>query len=193
MKEKTPENRERILHAAVRLFTEQGYDAVGVQSLCEAAQITKPTLYHWFGSKYGVLQAAVERYAAEFMAELEGPLEYRGDVPASLQSITAAILRITAHYPEAVRLFLSLRHAPRSSESRQAAENFFHELHTRLRGLFASAALDHGNMRGREISYAVSFLATVFGYAELVMDDRIQPDEGLAFRIMHQFSHGIYS
>ncbi|HIS80092.1 MAG TPA: helix-turn-helix transcriptional regulator [Candidatus Scatomonas merdavium] len=38
------ENRERLLEAALSLFYEKGYDAVGVQEIVEAAGVTKPTL-----------------------------------------------------------------------------------------------------------------------------------------------------
>ena len=45
-------------------FYEKGYDAIGVQEIADAAGVTKPTLYHYFGSKYGLLQAvAMEGYA----------------------------------------------------------------------------------------------------------------------------------
>ena len=51
---------ERILSTALDLFAVKGYDATSVREICEAAGITKPTLYHFFGSKDGVLQALVE-------------------------------------------------------------------------------------------------------------------------------------
>lgn len=45
---------ERILSTALDLFAIKGYDATAVREICEAAGITKPTLYHFFGSKDGV-------------------------------------------------------------------------------------------------------------------------------------------
>ena len=48
------ENREKILESALDLFFTKGYDAVGVEEIAERAGITKPTLYHYFGSKYGL-------------------------------------------------------------------------------------------------------------------------------------------
>ena len=50
------DNRENILTCALELFYQRGYDAVGIQEICQAAGITKPTLYHYFGSKYGLLE-----------------------------------------------------------------------------------------------------------------------------------------
>lgn len=48
---------ERILTTALDLFAVKGYDATAVREICEAARITRPTLYHFFGSKDGVLKS----------------------------------------------------------------------------------------------------------------------------------------
>ncbi len=65
---------ERILSTALDLFAVKGYDATAVREICEAAGITKPTLYHFYGSKDGVFQALVRT----------GFLEYRAMVDAAL-------------------------------------------------------------------------------------------------------------
>ncbi len=186
-------NKRLILESALTLFTDHGYDAVGVQALCQDSGITKPTLYHYFGSKQGVLQALVSTYTGIFLRELSEPLQYSGDLPQNLERISAGLLSLAHRYPEALRLFLTVQHAPKSSESRRAAGEFFGELRARVRELFAAAVMDHGNMRGREDTYAVSFLATLFGYIDLVLEGLIEESPDLAHRIMHQFSHGIYS
>ena len=46
----------------------KGYDATAVREICEAAGITKPTLYHFFGSKDGVLQALVHTGFQQYRA-----------------------------------------------------------------------------------------------------------------------------
>lgn len=51
------DNREKILECALDLFYQKGYDAVGVQEIVTLAGITKPTLYYYFKSKYGLLEA----------------------------------------------------------------------------------------------------------------------------------------
>src|SRR5215211_7966667 len=63
-------NRALILDRALGLFAARGYDAVGVQEIVEAAGVTKPTLYHYFGSKRGLLEALVAEHAGEFLAEV---------------------------------------------------------------------------------------------------------------------------
>ncbi len=50
------DNRERLLQCALDLFADRGYDAVGVQEIVDTAGVTKPTMYHYFGSKHQLLQ-----------------------------------------------------------------------------------------------------------------------------------------
>ena len=54
------DNRKKILKVSLDLFHQKGYDAISVQEIVERAGITKPTLYYYFGSKNGLLQAILE-------------------------------------------------------------------------------------------------------------------------------------
>ncbi len=60
--------KHRIIRAAVQLFAQKGYDATSVREVAEAADITKPTLYYYFGSKEGlgvaILQEAQQKMEA---------------------------------------------------------------------------------------------------------------------------------
>jgi AcrR family transcriptional regulator len=52
-----PGTGEAVLRAAAGLFAERGYDAVSVREIVQAAGVTKPALYYYFGSKEGVALA----------------------------------------------------------------------------------------------------------------------------------------
>ena len=52
------DTRAELLARALDLFAAYGYDGVGVQQICDAAGVTKPTLYHHFGNKRGLLETA---------------------------------------------------------------------------------------------------------------------------------------
>ena len=65
------DNRERILQCALELFYAKGYDAVGVQEIAQKAGITKPTLYYYFGSKYGLLETLLTKHFTVLNEELE--------------------------------------------------------------------------------------------------------------------------
>lgn len=59
--EGSPGTRERILEAALELFTERGYDKTSVREVAERVGITKAALYYHFPSKGSLLSSLVER------------------------------------------------------------------------------------------------------------------------------------
>ncbi|HEV2148576.1 MAG TPA: TetR/AcrR family transcriptional regulator [Longimicrobiaceae bacterium] len=186
-------NRTALLESALRLFAERGYDAVGVQEVCDAAGVTKPTLYHYFGSKRGLLETLVrERYApfVERLAQLAG---YTGDLPATLQRVVGGWFRFAGSEPRLSRLMLALWFASPASEAVQVVAPAQAEQRRILEELFARAAQDHGNMRGREQAYALTLLGMVHTYVGLALNGGPAPDDELVRRAVHQFSHGIYS
>jgi AcrR family transcriptional regulator len=66
-----PEREGQIIEAACRTFGERGYAATSVADVAEAAGISKPLIYNYFGSKDG-LHAACARYSsAELATEIE--------------------------------------------------------------------------------------------------------------------------
>ena len=91
-----PGARERLVVAAVDLFTEQGYDATTVAQIAERAGVTKSTFFRYFPDKRELLAAGQEtlsRLLAEGIAEApEGasPLEA---VAAGLERASGAWAR----------------------------------------------------------------------------------------------------
>src|ERR1039458_128101 len=55
-----PGARERLVVAAVDLFTEQGYDATTVTQIAERAGVTKSTFFRYFPDKRDILVAGQE-------------------------------------------------------------------------------------------------------------------------------------
>jgi AcrR family transcriptional regulator len=67
-----PGARERLVVAAVDLFTEQGYDATTVAQIAARAGVTKSTFFRHFSDKRDVLvagQATLSRLLAEGIAQ----------------------------------------------------------------------------------------------------------------------------
>jgi AcrR family transcriptional regulator len=71
--------RERLLEAAIEAIDLHGEAGVKVDAIADAAEITKPSLYHFFGDREGLIVAAqAERFRravvylqADYMAAVE--------------------------------------------------------------------------------------------------------------------------
>lgn len=187
------DNRATLLERALELFAERGYDAVGVQEVCAAAGVTKPTLYHYFGSKRGVLDTLLAERWAPFVAELAEVAAYTGDLPLALERVVGAFFELARREPVLSRLLLALWLASPASEAVQAAAELQAERLQILEELFVWAARDHGNMRGRERTYAATFLGMIHTHVGLALNHGMRLDDEVARRAVHQFSHGIYS
>ncbi|HEY3506374.1 MAG TPA: helix-turn-helix domain-containing protein [Actinocatenispora sp.] len=83
-----PGARERLVVAAVDLFTEQGYDATTVAQIAARAGVTKSTFFRHFGDKRELLVAGQEtlsRLLAEGIAEAPGDASPLDAVAAGLE------------------------------------------------------------------------------------------------------------
>jgi len=182
-----------MLGLAVTAFAARGYNAVGVQELCTAASVTKPTLYHHFGSKRGVLDAIAARHYSPFVKAAAQALEYRGDVAATLTRTLGEFLESTRSEPDFARLRLALAFSPPESEEHAAFLPCTQALYATTREFFVRAAKDHGNMKGRDLAYAASFIGTADAYVGLQLSGALNPDKAFVQRIVHHFMHGIFS
>ncbi|WP_224386373.1 TetR/AcrR family transcriptional regulator [Pseudonocardia sp. ICBG1293] len=70
--------RDRLLHAAADLIAASPGESVPLRAICDAAGVRLPTLYHFFGSKEGLLDAVVEHGFARYLAAKEAQ-ESSGD------------------------------------------------------------------------------------------------------------------
>jgi TetR/AcrR family transcriptional regulator len=187
------DHRADLVAQALRLFAGRGYEAVGVQEIVDAAGVTKPTLYHYFGSKRGLLDAVLREASAPLLARLEPAARYAGDLPQTLTAVIGVHLRFAAEQPAACRLLLSLSFAPPESAAVGVAEGVSLRQRRLVEAMFQDAAADHGNMRGRHRRYALSLIGLLNGYAALVLAGSQRVDDRLIRDTVQQFSHGIYS
>ena len=89
-----PGARERLVLAAVDLFTEQGYDATTVAQIAERAGVTKSTFFRHFPDKRELLVAGQEtlsRLLTEGIAEAPGNASPLDAVAAGLERASSAM------------------------------------------------------------------------------------------------------
>jgi len=187
------DNRDILLTRALELFAARGYDGVGVQEIAAAAKVTKPTLYHYFGSKRGLLEALLEARLVPFEEELAKASHFTGDMPHSLEKVAKAFFSFAQSSPDFYRLSASLYLSPPQSEGRAVATPYHLRQHRLLSRMFEDAAERHGNMRGRHERYALTLRGMIDGYIFAILDGNARPDGKLLADLVQQFSYGIYS
>jgi AcrR family transcriptional regulator len=73
--ERSEATRAALVAAARPLFAERGYAAVGAEEIVRAAGVTRGALYHHFGGKPGLLEAAYRQIEEELTEQIvEGAL-----------------------------------------------------------------------------------------------------------------------
>ena len=72
-----PGTRERLIHAALRLFAEKGYASTSVADVRQLAGVHSGSLYHFFPGKQELLLAVLDTYLAGIGPMLLEP-EWRG-------------------------------------------------------------------------------------------------------------------
>ncbi len=185
--------KEKILSTALALFANEGYENVGIQKIVSAVDVKKPTLYHHFGSKQGLLSEVLRAHYQPFLIQLGQSTIYQSDLTASLEQIMKCYFGFVLQQPELYRLGLALSYASENSEGRLTMAPFLEQQLTLLIDLFAAAEAEHGNMRGRSQRYGQSFLGQInaaitgYYYHQGALNDEA------AFVVCKQFMHGIYS
>ena len=132
----------RILQNALQLFSSKGYEATSVREICEASGLTKPALYHFFGSKEGVYRALVEGALQEFHAELLARLSGPGGCAQRLRGMARRYFAYAEERRDLARFLMALIHNPGSAPPTDFA-GFYRQL---LEGV--ARCLDEGVARG---------------------------------------------
>jgi TetR/AcrR family transcriptional regulator len=134
---------ERILQSALGLFASNGYDATSVREICEASGITKPTLYHFFGSKEGVYRALVDGALEDFRQRVGQALETPGTTDERLKRVARAYFESASGDRELMRFIFSVIHNP----PRSAPATDFTQFYEEVVGL-VGLAVEEGVARG---------------------------------------------
>jgi len=99
-------SRERILAAAIALFSERGFAGTSVADLCERAGVVKTALYWHFESKEGLLDAALARVAEAWIAEIRASVEEVTGIEARLERFMAGLRSLVIERSETLLLIL---------------------------------------------------------------------------------------
>jgi AcrR family transcriptional regulator len=99
-------SRELVLDAAERVMAEDGFEAATLARVVEEAGIPMSSVYHYYGSKDGILLAVMERGAERFFADLPDPDRRLGRPVEHLRAVVLAAVQGLEHHPNFLRMLV---------------------------------------------------------------------------------------
>ncbi len=96
--------KERIVDAALVAFATRGYEATSLDQLAQTLELRKQTILYWYATKEVLLEAVIERGAAELTAALLAALVDDGDPFERIERVVRKVFRIGARRPELLGL-----------------------------------------------------------------------------------------
>jgi AcrR family transcriptional regulator len=132
---------ERILGAAFKAFTEEGYAATSTLDIATGAKVSKRDLYANFGSKHAVLVACIKSRVDRMRLAPDLPTpRSREMLAATLTAFATNLVRETSH-PSVIAMFrLAIAEATRSPEIAQTLDTAGRDVtRSALAGLLTSA------------------------------------------------------
>ena len=99
-------SRELVLDAAESVMAEHGFEAATLARVVEDAGIPMSSVYHYYGSKEGILLAVMERGAKRFFADLPDSGRRVGRPKDYLDTIISTAADTLERHPSFLRLLI---------------------------------------------------------------------------------------
>jgi AcrR family transcriptional regulator len=107
MRLRAAERRAQLLGVARRLFARDGYRGASMESIAEAAGVTKPVLYQHFSSKRALYSALLANDLGRLTQELEAAFSQAEDNEERLRRGFGAYLDFVDRHEDAFRLLFT--------------------------------------------------------------------------------------
>jgi AcrR family transcriptional regulator len=105
-------SRALVLDAAERVMAEHGFDGATVARVVAEAGIPMSSVYHYFGSKDGILLAVMERGAEHFFDDLPPSDRRVGGAAEHLARVITGAVDTLERHPDFLRLLIVLAAQP---------------------------------------------------------------------------------
>lgn len=106
MQQRSIETRQKIITAALTLFSKQGFDATGVAEICELAHVSKGAFYYHFPSKRTVFLALFQDWLSSLDQQMDAVQHSDFTVPETLRLMTGLIPQIITTAGDHLQIFL---------------------------------------------------------------------------------------
>ena len=96
------------METATRLFRTKSYEALGIQQIALEVNLTKPTIYYYFRSKRGLLEAILKDYATGFLDQQRAASVYEGDVKGTMERVARGVQEFYLKHKDFYYLYRSM-------------------------------------------------------------------------------------
>ncbi|MGM0607916.1 MAG: TetR/AcrR family transcriptional regulator [Candidatus Muiribacteriota bacterium] len=190
--------KEIILNNALELFSDKGYENTGVQEIALVSGVTKPTLYHYFGSKEGILEDIFREKLTPFFDKVAQASKFEFSYEEkvlrnTLENVIKCFFDFAEDEKAFYRFYLISGIGFNKSLVSKVSENYYNIQYEIIRKIFSKAQKLHGNMKGRATRFTITFIATINSYITLMLlfDEKL--DNNDVKEACRQFMHGIFS
>jgi AcrR family transcriptional regulator len=155
----------RILGAAFKAFTENGYAGTSTLEIATRAKVSKRDLYANFGSKQAVLIACIKSRTARMQLSPDLPVpQSRAMLAAALKGFAATLLDEVSH-PSVIAMFrLAIAEATRSPEVAQTLQEAGRDASRQAVAALLAQAQSAGLIgAGEPAAMAIQYLALLWG------------------------------
>jgi AcrR family transcriptional regulator len=174
MRLRAAERRAQLLGVARRLFARDGYRGASMESIAEAAGVTKPVLYQHFSSKRALYSALLANDLGRLTEELEAAFSQAGGNEERLRRGFGAYFDFVDRHEDAFRLLFTEALGLDADFQRQVAD-FRRRVAGRVATIIAAEA---GLARPRARALAASIVGMAEGAAGWWLDEHRPLDAG---------------
>ncbi|NQU43937.1 TetR/AcrR family transcriptional regulator [bacterium] len=184
------DSKTRIGHCALEIFATKGFAGTSIREIAEAAGVTKPTLYYYFGSKERMYQSLYKGLLEAFFGEMEQVKDQTsGTMAHRLQAVVGLYFRWLNEKP----LLATFIHRATFglAFNMPAFDRDVRVVEEILRDGAAAGEIPETNANPE---VALHFIGIVHLYVDrraIVLRDPLSPD--LAQRIVRRFLDGVVS
>jgi AcrR family transcriptional regulator len=177
---RSAEIRERLFHAALKLFAEKGFAETTVEDITNAADVGKGTFFNYFPSKDHILLAFGEMQLGKLQEAINIARRTNEPMPQFLRALGTRMTQEPTRNPAIIRALLQayLSTTP-VREAMIDLQNRVHALHTQMIQLGQERGEIRSDLPAADIAHV--FRQTIFGtlliwslYGDATLHSRIE-------------------
>lgn len=188
-------NKQELIRCALELFAQKGFDGTSTMDIVNAAKVTKPTMYHYFGSKEGLLCEILDIFYAQLLINLEDAVNLPQDIPLTFYRLAKVYFETATENEDFFRFRAGLMLRTGEDTAYLAAKQYIDKESLIIKNFFDVAAKQAGNLAGKEELCTITLIGTLNATISAYLhsgDKKLLSDDTI-YRLRQQFLYGIYS